>query len=218
MKVIVDSREPASYYEFVKKAFNYHEVVRQAETTGDYLMEDNDGNLKVMFERKSLNDLHQSKFNGRLDDQLTRMSVSGTIHGLLITGVLEDYAKSLQDIDVQPKTELLFSVMASAMCRYGVPVMWTENVFHGIINVVKFMEQVEKGKWMVPKTKDDDVLMARMIGITGDKWNMIKMMFGPGLLSIACVDDEKLQSISGIGPKKARKIKMSIERILEGNE
>ena len=217
MKVIVDSREPASYYEFVKKAFGYHEVVRQAETTGDYLMEDDDGNLRVMFERKSLNDLHQSKFNGRLDDQLTRMSASGVIHGLLITGVLESYAKSLQEIDVEPKTELLFSVMASAMCRYNVPVMWTENTFHGIINVVKFMEQVEKGKWMLPKSRDDDILMARMIGISGDKWNLVKMMFGPGLLSIAETDEDKLQVITGIGPKKAQMIKKSIKRILEGN-
>lgn len=201
MRLSVDSREDVKYFKFLKDAFPNHSVDRVALKTGDYVSD------KVMVERKSLQDLHQSTFNGRLNDQIGRMVLDDRLPVLLVTGNLKEYSKKLENANVEPKVEMLFSVIAENMVRYNIPVFWVENVINGLIVIVKFMEKMDEDKWMVPLKRDSDGLCARLMKIKKWQWIEIKERFGPSMEDMSMCDVDDFKTIDGIGPMKAKFIK-----------
>lgn len=201
MRLSVDSREDMKYFKFLKDAFPNHDVERVALTTGDYVSD------KVMVERKSLQDLHQSTFNGRLNDQIGRMVLDERLPVLLVTGNLREYSARLSVADVEPKVDMLFSVVADNAARYNIPVFWIENTINGLITIVKFMEKMDDDKWMVPLKRDSDGLCARLMKIKKWQWTDMKELFGPSMSEMAKCDAKEFQTIAGIGPAKAKFIK-----------
>lgn len=201
MRLSVDSREDMKYFKFLKDAFPNHDVERVALKTGDYVSD------KVMVERKSLQDLHQSTFNGRLNDQIGRMVLDERLPVLLVTGNLKEYSARLSVAEVEPKIDMLFSVIADNAARYNIPVFWVENTINGLITIVKFMEKMEDDKWMVPLKRDSDGLCARLMKIKKWQWVEIKEMFGPSMEEMVQCEAKDFQTIAGIGPAKAAFIK-----------
>lgn len=202
MNVIVDSREKEKYFNFVRDMFPSHNVVREACKTGDYLSD------KVIVERKALEDLHQSIFKGRLAEQVERMSlIDGMLPALLITGNVGEYIKNMESAGVEQRAEMLFSSIAEYTTRYNIPVFWVEDVLNGLIVVVKFMEKVEEGIWMMPIKRDPDALCARLLKIKKWQWMELKRIYGPSIEDIAMCESSEFRTISGIGPKRAEFIK-----------
>lgn len=209
MELVVDSREPKRYYEFVKKAFPKINVSREASLTGDYISQ------YSMAERKTLMDLHGSVMNHRIFDQEEKMSgYRDGVKILYIQGSMSEYQRQCEENGITPMVEHLYGVIASAEVRYGISVVWCENEWSGLVTLVKMMSKIHEGKYLLPAKKDDDILLARFVGCTTMQWKTIKQLAGPTLQDIINADISTFQKVYGIGPKKAESIKNKLTGVL----
>lgn len=205
-EIIVDSREPERYYDFLVKAFPGLRFSRQALKEGDYASE------KVLVERKTLMDLQSSIVGNkgginRLFDQAERLSLhEDKVVCYLITGKMADYYEKMKEIGVVPKEDILYGAIASLACRYGYHIIWAEEDFSGLVTLIKFIQKVDEGKWQVPVRRNEDILSAKLLGLTSFQWYDVRKKFG-GLVGISKATDRELLSIYGIGPAKVERIR-----------
>lgn len=235
MKIQVDSREKEYIYGYLVKTFPAIEFDRLVIKNhngdipaGDYSSE------HVIAERKTLADLHSSLIGpgGRLDSQVDRLSmIDDKIVIFLITGNMAEFIetmakvematlKALQDESGLSNEEIerrsygkasadanrLIELIASLTCRYGFLVWRFDKDEEGLIEMIKFMVKVEEGKWLVPSRRNYDTLCARLLRVTPYQWYELKTQFG-SLFNIAQADENLIQVIYRIGPKRAAEIK-----------
>jgi ERCC4-type nuclease len=207
MPIIVDTREPPKYHEFLVKKFPEMVFHRTKLNEGDYASD------RCIAERKTIADLYGSITgpNRRIHDQVERISTHcDQVQILLITGSVAEYVKSMKAIGIPIDPNILFGEIASITCRYGIQPLWVENEWEGLITLIKLMKKVDEGKYNVPVRRDRTILAARLLGISVAQLNHL-MMNHNCLANIANVTDKDLQRIRGIGPSKAIQIRKTLK-------
>ncbi len=206
MRVCVDTREKEYIYNFLVKLFPQHEFVREAMKEGDYESE------KVIVERKRMADLYGSvmgngKEPGRLNDQLNRLCChDDKIVVVMVIGSVNKFVGDMKsEINMNINPEILYGAISSICSRNRIHVMWIEEEWNALRCMVKFMEQVDDGKWMVPSKREPDNLFARLVGITPVQGKEMMRKF-KSISAVASAPMSSLQEIDGIGPMKAKKI------------
>ncbi len=213
MKVIIDTREKQKqvYKEFLEERFPKHEFVLKKLDEGDFASSD-----KVLVERKEIADFFQSTYSHRLKDQVSRIAAHEDRYTfILIHGNMEKFLRDIDEVEVGLPREKISSIMygslASVACRERVHIVWCEDICDGLISMVKFMECVEAGEYMVPLKREPDRLFARFLGVTPVQAEQIKLMF-PNLneFAKACENDSiinTLCNIRGVGTVKSNLIR-----------
>lgn len=204
--IIVDTREPKKYYNFLAKTFPGMQFTCQTLVEGDYASE------HVLVERKTVADLYgsivgTSTKKGRFLDQVERMSLhQDQVVVLLITGSLRKYVETVAGVGVKVDPDIIYGEIGSVSCRYGFHPIWIEDEWDALVTMIKFMKKVEEGKYGLPARRDVDVLSARLLGVTVNQWRDLKGRFG-SLTAMAFAEDKDLMKVYGIGEAKAKKIK-----------
>lgn len=210
MEIIVDTREDEEYYNFLVHSFPNHTFIRAALKEGDFMSD------QVLVERKTIMDLYGSIMGnkwspGRLPDQISRLAChEERIVCFLIVGSIQDaMMKADKEAGIRINPDIIVGQIASLMCRERIHVIWAENDWDSLITVVKFMQKVQEGKYMVPTKREPKQLIARLLQVTPMQAEHLGILFG-SLANIAAADETQLQRIVGIGPAKAAKIKATL--------
>lgn len=210
MEIIVDSREDEEYYNFLVHSFPNHKFIRQALKEGDFQTD------TVLVERKTLMDLYGSvmgnRFSpGRLPDQISRLACheERIVCFLIVGDMTKTLIKADKDAGIHINPDIIYGQLASIMCRERIHVIWQVDEWESLIMMVKFLQKVQEGKYMVPTKREPKQLIARLLGITPMQAEHLSILFG-SLANIAAADETQLQRIVGIGPAKAAKIKATL--------
>lgn len=209
MDVQVDTREPELVARILSR---YYRVKRVKLETGDIL------GVRVVVERKSLNDLVNSAFQGRLDQQMLALTTFADDHDLLpvlfVHGVLSSVEPYVQKADT-----LVYGLLSSAVVRYGVHLIWTPTLTDGLEIIARVDRKIVEGKLGQPRkprvrrrdqSNRQAAVLATLLQIPLSSAREI--MGRGGLRWVLNASDEELLRVKGIGPKTLRRIR----RMLEG--
>ncbi len=203
--MIVDSREPEKFYNFINSSFPGLKVSREPLFAGDYRSD------TCLFERKTINDLYGSVMGsngkqGRLWKQMEKLATYDEVRvGILITGNMVGTCQKMQSIGIKMDPDLLYGTIGEIGSRYGYEVMWVEDELSGIISMVKYMTKCDKGLYGVPKRYDPDILTARLLRVTLTQWLDLKKKFKT-LEGLGQASERDVRMVYGIGPAKAKYI------------
>ena len=208
LHLIVDSREPKKYYDFCVKTFKNVDFTYEVQKEGDYNTD------KIICERKTIGDLHNSIIDGRFISQLNRMAVHDGIHVLLIAGDIRDYCTKRRKRGYKCNEAMLYGAIAMAMYRYGFSVIWKDDTESALKTFIPFAQKVDEGEYMVPTKALPDTLMARYLGVS--KNIMTEMIAKYGTVEVmAQATEEDLCTIKGIGQARAKQIKMRLTETIK---
>jgi ERCC4-type nuclease len=206
MDIIVDSREDEEYFNFLVHQFPNHKFTRAALKEGDFQSD------TVLVERKTLMDLNGSimgnRFSpGRLPDQISRLACheERVVLFLIVGDMHSTMVKADKDAGIHINPDIIYGQIASIMCRERIHIIWQTDEWESLITMIKFMQKVQEGKYMVPTKREPKQLIARLLGVTPMQAEHLGVLFG-SLANIAQATPTQLQSIVGIGPAKATKI------------
>lgn len=205
-EIIVDTREPPEYFDFLRGFFPHHKFIWQKLDEGDFQSE------HVLVERKQIGDLYGSIMGsrgkpGRLQSQVSRISLhEERVTCILVTGNLADQMMKMdKELDMRINPDIIHGTLASILCRERIHVMWVEDEWSALIQMVKFMTKVEEGKYMVPTKREPVSLWARILGITPLQMEALMMKY-PSPAALCTAHPKDLQYIPGIGKQKSQTI------------
>lgn len=209
-EIIVDTREPPEYFDFLKGFYPNHKFIWQKLDEGDFQSD------RVLVERKQIGDLYGSIFGskgkpGRLPSQVERLSLHDErVVLILVTGSLQEQMRVMErELGLIINPDIIYGTLASISCRERIHVLWIEDEWSALIHMVKFMTKVEEGKLMVPGRREPVALWARLLGITPKQMEALMMKY-PSPISMAQASPKDLQFVPGIGKQKSQTI---IERL-----
>lgn len=211
MKVIIDTREKQKefYKGFLEERFPKHEFIIQKLDEGDFASDN------VIVERKEIADFFQSTYSHRLKDQVSRIAMhENKLTFILIHGNMEKFLRDIDEIEIgltrEKISSIMYGSMASIICRERIHLMWCDDICDGLISMVKLMECMASGNYMVPLKREPNRLFARFLGITPLQADQIKLRWSNITeLANACENDDiikQLCSIKGIGTVKSNLI------------
>jgi len=207
MEILVDTREKKPTMSFLKERFPEHIFKWQKLDEGDF------DSGKVLVERKTIADLYGSimgncKGPGRLPSQVSRLATHNErVLFILVTGNVDDYVESMQtEFNITVNASIILGTIASISCRERIHFMWIEDHYNGLTEMIRFMQGVDEGKYMVPSRREPDNLMARFLGVSLNEFQELKMRFG-SLQNMMSASEKDLQKVQGIGKAKSAKIK-----------
>lgn len=217
IKMIVDSRELPTA---VARELARLNVVISGESLeiGDYIASED-----VAVERKEANDFIESMIDGRLFSQLIELKSTYRRPALIIEGEQIIGLRAVNPASI-------YGALASIAIRIGVPIIWTRNEEEtaNVLYRIAYLEQ-EKEKKPIrtrpseSKSRDADVLEYILSGFPGIDTvisRAILTKFGT-LEKVFKADKKELQSVNGVGPKKAgriRRLLRTIHPFYEGEE
>lgn len=212
MDLIVDSREPIKYYNWIESTFPQINVTRKALQEGDYK------SSTCLIERKTWIDLYGSVTGskgkpGRLWSQIDRMSTHAEHTGVIVTGSLSDTAAQCASHGIPFDSELLIRTIKDIHVRYGFSMLVFENEWHGLAFMIKAMKSYDEGKELIPMKRNPDILWARLFGLTSSQWKDLKVWY-PSIPALIEASEADYQRIRGIGPAKAKTIKRLLSEVI----
>lgn len=204
LTITIDSREPQRLITYLKRKYKGKiEFATAMLPEGDFLSD------HVIVERKEIGDLYSSIMDGRLKNQCCKMALHNKIPVLVIHGNLSAYAKKMRSLRGRGRCIVnemaVISAIAEAQCRYGMLVLWTENVNDCLNVMVSLIKDVEDNKYMMPATCKPEQLIARLFGITVKQYSELIKVVGC-LNDVGRSSKTKIMSVKGIGEVKAERI------------
>lgn len=155
LKVIVDTRETGMIKEF-DSSFDF---LIQNLDVGDVLMQDDDHDLSLVFERKTLSDLAASIKDGRYKEQKHRLLATYPAHR--ITYIIEEGHIVPRDLTGLMRKSVFFGMYINTMYRDGIHVVFTKSLSETAVFIhdvaTKCRENPEKFK-AVGRGEDDYIL------------------------------------------------------------
>lgn len=211
MKIIVDYREKNSDIPYRLQSLGLEIEYRNLKV-GDYIV----GNIIV--ERKTAEDFVASIIDGRLSEQLFKMSASAELSYLVVVGFLSE---AMMKHDINRKAVISALVSASLkrapIGKSGVVVVNTvETSFDFAYFIERLAKRIEDGDvWRLPpipkittKGGEMDLMIAMLTAIPNvgvDKARRLLEHFG-NIRSIANASIGELTSVKGIGIETAKNI------------
>lgn len=228
MKIFIDHRENANLIQTLKGMFE--DITITQLPLGDYFICP-DPQTGVLVERKTTSDFINSMRSNHLWEQLLRMMQTPTLLDtpvsrriLLIHGTFEQYLASFTELgfDGSPQTfwNSLNGAKQEILFVYDTPVVAVENEddFKAFFKILVQREQsaknngAPKAHWQTPKisptlpVKEGRKILLSTIPHIGDTLagNLLKQF--PTVKDIACASLDDLQTVPGIGKRKAEAI------------
>ncbi len=206
LRIIIDEREKKSG---IPKLLNSIGIKTEIKTLliGDYIV-----GPETVIERKSIQDLISSVFDGRLFDQCSRLKEHFQYPILLIEG-------NVDEIELITENPLIFyGALSTVAIDFKIPIIPTPNASHTAKLLVSMCSKKEpiKGPFLKKIKKSNDIqkqqlsLLCSLPGIGEKTAIRILEKYGSPILAFSATSKE-LSKIPGLGETRAKKIKKMLE-------
>ncbi len=137
MKIHVDVREKYLINEIENDPIFNHELIKKQLDLGDIIIYDNEDNIKLLIERKTISDLTSSIKDGRYNEQSLRLN-SFDIHNHNIIYLIEGNFNFNKDIN------MIYSAMISLLYHKGFSIWQSDNVQSTKDIIKRMASKIEK--------------------------------------------------------------------------
>ena len=205
---VMDSREKAKPK---KRAIRkYKETVIESLPSGDYACRQQ-GRIKILLERKSLEDFTNSIHKKRIFKQAEKLHKDCNVVVLILEGDYKFLPLKLKKLKLNFNSEAFWGTYCSLVVRDNFHVVWTSNQTETQDVAYKICRKMAEGKYQTkrrwrPKSLNTPVeLLEQIPGVTEMIAKRLIKKYS-GILSIALQEEKELCSVDGIGPRLAKRI------------
>ena len=207
LRIIIDERERKSGIPKLLKDIGVNVEIKTL-PIGDYIV-----SHETVVERKSINDLIASIFDGRLFDQCNRLKEHFQFPIILLEGNVDE----IESITENPL--VFYGALSTIAIDYKIPIIPTPNASHTAKLLVSLSSRKEsiKGPLLKKIKKSNDVqkqqlsVLCSLPGV-GEKIaiRMLEKFESP--LKVLSASTKDLAKIPGLGELRAKKIKKMLEK------
>ena len=207
LRIIIDERERKSGIPKLLKDIGVNVEIKTL-PIGDYIV-----SHETVVERKSINDLIASIFDGRLFDQCNRLKEHFQFPIILLEGNVDE----IESITENPL--VFYGALSTIAIDYKIPIIQTPNASHTAKLLVSLSSRKEsiKGPLLKKIKKSNDVqkqqlsVLCSLPGV-GEKIaiRMLEKFESP--LKVLSASTKDLAKIPGLGESRAKKIKKMLEK------
>ena len=207
LRIIIDERERKSGIPKLLKSIGVNVEIKTL-PIGDYIV-----SHETVVERKSINDLISSIFDGRLFDQCNRLKEHFQFPIILLEGNVDE----IESITENPL--VFYGALSTIAIDYKIPIIPTPNASHTAKLLVSLSSRKEsiKGPLLKKIKKSNDVqkqqlsVLCSLPGV-GEKIaiRMLEKFESP--LKVLSASTKDLAKIPGLGELRAKKIKKMLEK------
>ena len=207
LRIIIDERERKSGIPKLLKDIGVNVEIKTL-PIGDYIV-----SHETVIERKSINDLISSIFDGRLFDQCNRLKEHFQFPIILLEGNVDE----IESITENPL--VFYGALSTIAVDYKIPIIPTPNASHTAKLLVSLSSRKEsiKGPLLKKIKKSNDVqkqqlsVLCSLPGV-GEKIaiRMLEKFESP--LKVLSASTKDLAKIPGLGESRAKKIKKMLEK------
>ena len=207
LRIIIDERERKSGIPKLLKSIGVNVEIKTL-PIGDYIV-----SHETVVERKSINDLIASIFDGRLFDQCNRLKEHFQFPIILLEGDVDE----IESITENPL--VFYGALSTIAIDYKIPIIPTPNASHTAKLLVSLSSRKEsiKGPLLKKIKKSNDVqkqqlsVLCSLPGV-GEKIaiRMLEKFESP--LKVLSASTKDLAKIPGLGESRAKKIKKMLEK------
>jgi len=207
LRIIIDERERKSGIPKLLKSIGVNVEIKTL-PIGDYIV-----SHETVVERKSINDLISSIFDGRLFDQCNRLKEHFQFPIILLEGNVDE----IESITENPL--VFYGALSTIAIDYKIPIIPTPNASHTAKLLVSLSTRKEsiKGPLLKKIKKSNDVqkqqlsVLCSLPGV-GEKIaiRMLEKFESP--LKVLSASTKDLAKIPGLGESRAKKIKKMLEK------
>ena len=207
LRIIIDERERKSGIPKLLKSIGVNVEIKTL-PIGDYIV-----SHETVVERKSINDLIASIFDGRLFDQCNRLKEHFQFPIILLEGNVDE----IESITENPL--VFYGALSTIAIDYKIPIIPTPNASHTAKLLVSLSSRKEsiKGPLLKKIKKSNDVqkqqlsVLCSLPGV-GEKIaiRMLEKFESP--LKVLSASTKDLAKIPGLGELRAKKIKKMLEK------
>ena len=207
LRIIIDERERKSGIPKLLKSIGVNIEIKTL-PIGDYIV-----SHETAVERKSINDLISSIFDGRLFDQCNRLKENFQFPIILLEGNVDE----IESITENPL--VFYGALSTIAIDYKIPIIPTPNASHTAKLLVSLSSRKEsiKGPLLKKIKKSNDVqkqqlsVLCSLPGV-GEKIaiRMLEKFESP--LKVLSASTKDLAKIPGLGESRAKKIKKMLEK------
>ena len=212
LRIVADQREKKSGIPDLLRSIDlphYLDLQVDVKTlpTGDYIV-----GPETVVERKTIQDLMSSIFDGRLKEQCSRLKEQFKHPVILMEGNVDEIENLTENLLV------FYGAVSKVALDYGIPIIPTPNAKHTARLLLSLCKQKESahGPFIKKTKKSTDVqqqqlsLLASLPGV-GEKLaiRMLERFGTPTRALTAPVSD--LAKVEGLGEKRAQKIKKMLD-------
>ena len=207
LRIIIDERERKSGIPKLLKDIGVNIEIKTL-PIGDYIV-----SHETVVERKSINDLISSIFDGRLFDQCNRLKEHFQFPIILLEGNVDE----IESITENPL--VFYGALSTIAIDYKIPIIPTPNASHTAKLLVSLSSRKEsiKGPLLKKIKKSNDVqkqqlsVLCSLPGV-GEKIaiRMLEKFESP--LKVLSASTKDLAKIPGLGESRAKKIKKMLEK------
>ena len=210
-EVFVDDRETVHESQewimpFLKQHFPDINFVVKRLDEGDY------ASKRVIFERKTIDDLWSSLADGRFHDQINRLlTYKDHVVCYLIVGSVEAWEFKHNEmykrgIVRKPDRDIIDGMIASLMTRYNFRVICDSNEHLGLKRMIRTMQKIEEEDVLdLPSKTDPAMFAACIVGFTKAQIRELIKRHGTSIAGWSTLTKSQLMDIHGVGPKRAEK-------------
>jgi ERCC4-type nuclease len=202
IKIIIDHRESEFFDRYLEEAGAI--VKRQNLELGDFIC-----SSKLVVERKTRADFESSIIDGRLFNQLQDLSANYPSVVLVVEGTKKDAPERL-------RKEAILGAYATAISDFGVSLIFTRSMESTAELVYSFAkhEQMARGhplrvfakrKTLTPSQTQRSVI--EMLPMVGPKLAKELLVYFGSVENIVNASQKELESVPGLGKKRAKVIK-----------
>ena len=188
--LIIDNREPKVIIELIKSRFPDNKLENLE--LGDYVFKNKADEIKLIFERKSLNDLIASIKDGRYKEQSWRLSECPT-DNINIFYIIEGNIMNLCNRQSETIQKMLFSSMFSLITKKGFSLIHTSNEIETAEFIIRFSEKADLNKESIENNSySSTIKMTKKSNITKNNIGEIMLAQIPGVsITVAqCIMNE----------------------------
>ena len=207
LRIIIDERERKSGIPKLLKDIGVNVEIKTL-PIGDYIV-----SHETVVERKSINDLIASIFDGRLFDQCNRLKEHFQFPIILLEGNVDE----IESITENPL--IFYGALSTIAIDYKIPIIPTPNASHTAKLLVSLSSRKEsiKGPLLKKIKKSNDIqkqqlsVLCSLPGV-GEKIaiRMLEKFESP--LKVLSASTKDLAKIPGLGESRAKKIKKMLEK------
>ena len=207
IRIVIDERERKSGIPKLLQTIGINVEIKTL-SVGDYIV-----SHETIVERKSINDLMSSIFDGRLFDQCNRLKEHFQFPIIVVEGNVDE----IESISENPL--VFYGALSTIAVDYKIPIIPTPNASHTAKLLVSLSSRKEsiKGPLLKKIKKSNDVqkqqlsVLCSLPGV-GEKIaiRMLEKFESP--LKVLSASTKDLAKIPGLGESRAKKIKKMLEK------
>ena len=155
MKLIIDNREPKEVINILK--LRVEDTKLENLNIGDFIIKNNNDEILMIFERKSISDLMSSIKDGRYSEQSFRLNESD-INNHNIFYIIEGNIMNFCSKNNETLQKTLFSSMLSLSYKKGFSLLHTSGPIETSEFLIRFVEKLSKEKNMVIQNNTTNII------------------------------------------------------------